>query len=59
MGGIQRGEIWWLIFPRRVAPKQDKRHVIYETSHWVPRNPLIQETLAWFDRYLGRVKTAP
>jgi hypothetical protein len=31
----------------------DKRHVIEEGSHFVPRPRLIQETLAWLDRYQG------
>jgi cephalosporin-C deacetylase-like acetyl esterase len=41
------------------APAQDKRHVLYNTSHNIPNNALIQETLAWYDRYLGAVKTEP
>jgi dienelactone hydrolase len=41
------------------APAQDKRHVLYNTSHAVPNNALIQETLAWYDRYLGAVETVP
>ncbi len=41
------------------APAQDKRHMVYDTSHAVPNNALIQETLAWYDRYLGTVKTGP
>jgi pimeloyl-ACP methyl ester carboxylesterase len=31
----------------------DKRHVIEEGSHFVPRPRLIQETLGWLDRYQG------
>jgi dienelactone hydrolase len=33
----------------------DKRQVIVEGGHFVPRNRLIGETLEWFDRYLGPV----
>jgi pimeloyl-ACP methyl ester carboxylesterase len=33
------------------TPAQQKRHVVEEGSHFVPRNRLIQETLAWLDRY--------
>ncbi len=38
------------------APKEDKRHVIFDTGHAIPRTDLIKETLAWLDRYLGPVK---
>jgi formylglycine-generating enzyme required for sulfatase activity/predicted esterase len=38
------------------VPEADKRHVIYETGHSVPRNELIKETLNWLDRYLGPVR---
>ena len=41
------------------APPQDKRHVIYETSHGIPHNAFLKETLAWYDHYLGPVKTRP
>ncbi len=33
------------------TPPDQKRHVIEEGSHFVPRVRLIQETLAWLDRY--------
>jgi len=32
-----------------------KRHVISETSHYVPREVVIGETLNWLDKYLGPV----
>jgi dienelactone hydrolase len=35
------------------TPPSDKRHVIAEGSHYVPRPVLIKETLDWLDRYLG------
>src|SRR5262249_37812289 len=38
------------------TPAADKRHVVYDTDHFVPINELIKETLSWFDKYLGPVK---
>jgi dienelactone hydrolase len=38
------------------TPKENKRQVIYQTGHGVPRTELIKETLDWLDRYLGPVK---
>ncbi len=38
------------------APAEHKRLRLYETDHFLPRNELIKETLAWLDRYLGPVK---
>jgi len=35
--------------------KDQKKHLIYETSHNIPRNELIKETLNWLDQYLGPV----
>jgi fermentation-respiration switch protein FrsA (DUF1100 family) len=32
----------------------DKRHVVAEGGHFVPRALLIRETLDWLDRYQGR-----
>lgn len=37
------------------APQQ-KRHVVFETGHYVPRVQLIREVLDWLDRYLGPVQ---
>jgi eukaryotic-like serine/threonine-protein kinase len=37
------------------TPAADKRHYLAEAGHNIPRNELIRETLAWLDRYLGRV----
>jgi eukaryotic-like serine/threonine-protein kinase len=34
----------------------DKRHLIYEGGHDVPRTELIKESLGWFDKYLGPVR---
>ncbi len=38
------------------TPLEHKRHVVYETGHFVPRTQLIKESLEWLDRYLGPVK---
>ncbi len=36
--------------------KEEKKHLLYDTSHSIPRNELIKETLNWLDEYLGPVK---
>jgi serine/threonine protein kinase/formylglycine-generating enzyme required for sulfatase activity/pimeloyl-ACP methyl ester carboxylesterase len=33
-----------------------KKHLLYGTSHNLPRNEFIKETLNWLDRYLGPVQ---
>ncbi|MCZ6917507.1 MAG: protein kinase [Gemmatimonadetes bacterium] len=38
------------------TPAEDKRHVVSDGGHFVPRDRLIRETLAWLDRYLGPVR---
>jgi dipeptidyl aminopeptidase/acylaminoacyl peptidase len=38
------------------TPKENKKLVVYDTDHFVPRNEFMKETLAWLDRYLGPVK---
>jgi serine/threonine protein kinase/formylglycine-generating enzyme required for sulfatase activity/cephalosporin-C deacetylase-like acetyl esterase len=38
------------------TPKEQKRRVVYETGHNIPRNEMIKESLNWLDRYLGPVK---
>jgi eukaryotic-like serine/threonine-protein kinase len=38
------------------TPKEQKRRVVYESGHDIPRNEMIKETLDWLDRYLGPVK---
>jgi formylglycine-generating enzyme required for sulfatase activity/dienelactone hydrolase len=37
------------------AKKEQKKRVIYETGHNIPRNELIKETLNWLDQYFGPV----
>ena len=39
------------------VPEKDKRHVIYEAGHMVPRDLMSRDVLDWLDRYLGRVLT--
>jgi len=36
------------------SKKEQKKHLIYETGHSIPRNELIKQTLDWLDQYLGR-----
>jgi pimeloyl-ACP methyl ester carboxylesterase len=33
--------------------KEQKKHLIYESGHNIPRNELIKETLNWLDQQLG------
>jgi pimeloyl-ACP methyl ester carboxylesterase len=35
------------------TPDADKRRVVYDTGHNIPRPALIRESLAWLDKYLG------
>ena len=37
------------------TPKEDKKIVIYESGHLVPRTEFVKETLLWYDKYLGPV----
>jgi serine/threonine protein kinase/dienelactone hydrolase len=39
--------------------KENKRHVLYDTAHWIPHDELTKETLQWLDRYLGPVAVKP
>ena len=38
------------------TPAADKRYILYDGGHDVPRTQLIRETLAWLDKYLGAVR---
>lgn len=38
------------------TPAKDKKIIIYEAGHLVPRTDLIKESLDWFDKYLGHIK---
>jgi len=35
--------------------KEQKKHLVYDMGHNIPRNELIKETLNWLDQYLGPV----
>lgn len=38
------------------TPEEYKSLKLYESDHYIPRNDLIKETVAWYDRYLGPVR---
>jgi dienelactone hydrolase/predicted Ser/Thr protein kinase len=38
------------------TPAADKRWIVYDGGHFVPREQLVKETLAWLDRHLGPVR---
>ena len=38
--------------------KEDKRRVLYDTSHDIPDSEVVKETLNWLDRYLGPVRSS-
>jgi eukaryotic-like serine/threonine-protein kinase len=38
------------------TPEKDKRLIVYETDHYVPKSEMIKETLNWLDKYLGPVE---
>lgn len=38
------------------TPKEDKKIIIYDAGHLVPRTEFVKETLAWYDKYLGAVQ---
>ncbi len=38
------------------TPKENKKFIVFEAGHLVPKVDLYRETLAWFDKYLGPVK---
>jgi len=37
------------------TPKEDKKKILYESGHLVPRTDFVKETLFWYDKYLGPV----
>jgi class 3 adenylate cyclase/dienelactone hydrolase len=37
------------------TPKENKKKILYESGHLVPRTDFVKETLQWFDKYLGAV----
>jgi len=38
------------------TPSEQKRRVVYDTGHDIPRTEMIKESLNWLDKYLGPVK---
>ena len=38
------------------TPKENKKMIIYESGHLVPRTDFVKEALLWYDQYLGPVK---
>jgi dipeptidyl aminopeptidase/acylaminoacyl peptidase len=36
--------------------KEDKKIIIYDAGHLVPRTDFVKETLQWYDKYLGVVR---
>jgi hypothetical protein len=38
------------------TPKENKKIIVYEAGHLVPRTEFVKETLHWYDKYLGLVK---
>jgi dienelactone hydrolase len=37
------------------TPKSDTKWMVYETTHWIPRKDVINESLSWLDKYFGPV----
>ena len=35
------------------TPPEHKKHYLYESGHFVPRQELIREVLGWLEKYLG------
>ena len=40
------------------VPAAQKKHIVYPTHHFLPRENMIRETLDWFDQHLGKVAPA-
>jgi len=38
------------------VPERDKRLVVFDTDHYVPKRDLIKESLEWLNEYMGPVK---
>jgi pimeloyl-ACP methyl ester carboxylesterase len=43
-------------FERLGTPSEDKRHVIVDSAHSVPRSEYLREVLSWLDRYYGAAR---
>ena len=37
------------------TPKENKKWMVYESTHYIPRKDLINESLNWLDKYFGPV----
>ena len=38
------------------TPSKDKKILIFDSGHLVPRTEFVRESLIWLDKYLGQVK---
>ena len=38
------------------TPGKDKKIIVYDGGHLVPKAELMKESLLWYDKYLGAVK---
>jgi len=38
------------------TPKENKKIIIYDAGHLVPRTEFVKETLQWYDKWLGVIK---
>ena len=38
------------------TPVKDKKLILYETDHYVPKSEIVKETLNWLDKYFGPAK---
>ncbi len=38
------------------TPAKDKKLILYETDHYVPKSEIVKETLNWLDKYFGPAK---
>jgi len=38
------------------SPAAEKKIIIYDSGHLVPRTEFVKETLLWYDKYLGALK---
>ncbi len=43
-------------FRNHGAPAADRKYIVYEGGHDVPRTELIREGIAWLDKYVGPVR---
>ena len=38
------------------TPDEDKKLILYDTDHFVPKTEMIKEVLSWLDKYFGPVR---